>query len=148
MTRDCTMVHSLTAARNNSFSYFFLRYATRGFRGTPLHDIEYELQKLSFIRVADIFSSMKPSSTGMNVIDRVSFSALEGSERVKKIRQIQGKNEILRFCIVGFGRRVTHSLNHMIPSIVNLDLRNGSPDLSGLQFRWTLSNITHHSQMV
>jgi hypothetical protein len=57
------------------------------------------------------------------------------------------RNLIFPFWIERFRCRITHSLNHIIPFILNFDLRNGILDLSVLQFRRTLSNITHHFEM-
>jgi hypothetical protein len=97
-------------------------------------------------------------SAGMNVIDRVSLSALDGSERLKKfaekmtffaqILRATDRSHFSHFWREGFGCRVTHSLHHIISFILSLDLQNGSVDLSELQSRRALSKRTHHSKMV
>jgi hypothetical protein len=51
------------------------------------------------MRISGIFSSMKSSSTGTNVIDRVSLSAFERSERLKKFARFEEKNEIIPFAL-------------------------------------------------
>jgi hypothetical protein len=114
MARDCTMVHYPNTGRNE---IFFEDMQHKSF-GVLL----FIILNMSFKTFLDQMGSRSlrafpDLSAGMNVINRVFFHGLEGSERLKKFSRFEEKRDFI-FSLLD--RRIWMSGNpkscHIIPS--------------------------------